>query len=85
VLTPADVGAQHAVLELARRYGQESVLQVDANRFATLLFLNPPGAVPDIKRYASIGFFRQISAVEAANAGNYTKDGETYYGTVLHP
>lgn len=71
---------EHAVLQLARRYGQQSVLSVDANRFATLLLLNESGGGPDIKEFKGLGHWRALAWNEIISEGAaYTKDGSTYY------
>lgn len=74
-------GIEDGVLTLARRYGQESVLQVDFNGYAMLLFLNPGNGGPNVKDFKGVGFWREITADEAANDESFTQDGDKYYST----
>lgn len=74
-------GLEDTILTLARRYGQESVLQVDFNRFAMLLFLNPGNGGPNVKDFKGVGYWREITADDAANEDNFTQDGDKYYST----
>jgi hypothetical protein len=80
VLTPND-GDEHGCLQLARRYGQDSVLIVDANRYATLAYLHPGNGGPDIRGSKPVGFWRHVTRQEAEESGSYTRDGDTYYTT----
>lgn len=74
-------GVEDWILLLARRYGQESVLQVDFNRFAMLLFLHQGNGGPNVKTFKGVGYWREITADEAANEDNFTQDGDRYYST----
>ena len=80
VLTPQD-GDEHSCLQLARRYGQDSVLIVDANRYATLAYLHPGNGGPDIRGWKPVGFWRHVTRQEAEESGAYTRDGDSYYTT----
>lgn len=80
VLTPDD-RAESLVLRLARRYGQESVLHVDANRYAALLFLHPDVGGPDVSSVSGVGFWRSAAQAEAESLEAYTRDGADYYIT----
>lgn len=80
VLTPDD-NAESAVTRLARRYGQESVLHVDANRYAVLLFLTPDMGGPDVASISGVGFWRSAAQSEAESLEAYTRDGTDYYIT----
>lgn len=80
VLTPTTGDEQNAI-SLARRYGQESVLLVDANRYATLVFLNPGQGGPHIKELKGVGHWRATDRTEAETQDSYTQDGEAYYVT----
>ena len=78
VLTPRD-GDEHLCLALASRYGQESVLIVDANRYATLAYVSQFGG--HITGSKPVGFWRHVTRQEAEEAGSYTRDGDSYYTT----
>lgn len=77
-------GDESLVLTLARRYGQESVLSVDANRFATLLYLHSDMGGPDVKAVEPVGHWRALDASEPDPA-SYTRDGSQRYTTAAHP
>ncbi len=65
----------YGMISLAEQYGQESVLFVDGNREATLIFTDaetPP-------RY--VGKWTSIIASEAVRSENYTQDGDNFYTT----
>lgn len=69
-----DDAAYSDALRLARRYGQDAVLYVDANRHAVLI--NPKnGAIT-----RSLGRWRQTTREEARGRGAYTRaaDGAFY-------
>lgn len=73
-------------LELARRNEQESVLHVDANRVATLLYLNPPSNVApirgaDIARAEPVGFWHKAGVHDLPLPDSYTRDGNDVYVT----
>lgn len=80
VLTPDD-NAQAACYRLARRYGQESVLSVDANRYAALVFLTPDMGGADVASVSGVGYWRSAAAAEAEALDNYTRDGADFYIT----
>jgi hypothetical protein len=60
--------------QLGRRWGQESILHVDANRGAELLYM-------DERTPIDLGQWQTVSAAEAANADGYTysPDTDSYY------
>lgn len=78
VLIP-EPGDEHNALRLARRYGQESALYVDANRHATLLALNAEDGGPDIKEQVGLGQWSPVSKAYALHLDAYTLDGDQYY------
>lgn len=80
IVLNANEGDADKLLPLARRYGQESVLSVDFNRFATLLFLNPGNGGPDVKNYKGIGFWRELTDEEPLPE-SYTKVGAKVFAT----
>lgn len=80
VLTP-DSNAEALATRLARRYGQESVLAVDANRAAALLFLRPDVGGEDIASIEPIGYWRSAAQAEAESLDAFTRDGSDYYIT----
>lgn len=80
VLAPDD-NALAACYRLARRYGQESVLHVDANRYAALVFLTPDVGGPDIASVSGVGFWRSALQEEAESLPSFTRDGADYYIT----
>lgn len=84
VLIPT-TGAEADAIRLARRYGQESVLYVDANRFATLITLYPGQGGPDISGHRGAGWWREVDQLAAQNAEAYTRDGERFYVTKAVP
>ncbi len=53
-------GDEDKVLVLAQRYGQESVLQVDFNRYAMLLYLREAGE-PIVKSFEGVGHWRELA------------------------
>lgn len=76
VFLPADRAAYtlEMLRGLARHWGQESILHVDANRGAELLYTD--GRAP-----TDIGRWESVTAGEAANADGYTysPDADAYY------
>lgn len=78
VLIP-EPGDEHNALRLARRYGQEAALYVDANRHATMLALNAEDGGPDIKESIGVGQWLPVSKAYALAQDAYTRDGEIYY------
>lgn len=52
---------------LARAYGQESVLHVDANRYATLVYVKS-------SKLEGLGMFRLVSKDEATKRESFTHD-----------
>lgn len=80
IVLNANEGDADKILPLARRYGQESVLSVDFNRFATLLFLHPGNGGPDVKDYRGVGFWRELDDNEILPL-SYTQDGNKVYAT----
>lgn len=83
VLTPKD-GDEHACLQLARRYGQESVLLVDANRYTVEALLNEGAGGVDINFTRPLGFWRRLPDYEPLPA-RYTQDGCAFYATQPAP
>lgn len=67
VETPNGLNDFVEIHDLARNYEQESVLNIDKNRKASLIFVNGGTSV-------SIGTFQQVSEYEAKQSGNYTYD-----------
>lgn len=84
VLVPTTGDEQNAV-RLARRYGQESVLLVDANRYASLIYLNEGEGGISIKEIKGIGFWRETTESDATAGDAYTRDGDRYYTTRALP
>lgn len=80
IVLNANEGDSDKILPLARRYGQESVLSVDFNRFATLLFLHPGNGGPDVRDYRGVGFWRELDDGELL-PHSYTLDGNKVYST----
>lgn len=72
-------GDEHTALRLARRYGQESALYVDANRHAVLFALNREDGGVDIKEQVGLGQWQLVSKAYALAQDGYTRDGEDYY------
>lgn len=76
VFLPPDHAAYTLTMlrQLGKRWGQESVLHVDANRGAELLYTDGRGPI-------DLGQWQTVSATEAANADGYTysPDTESYY------
>lgn len=69
---PGNLDCFTDMLRLARIYRQESVLAVDCNRAARLLFTDYSG--PE-----ALGLFVNVSQEEAKSAGDYTeRDGRFY-------
>lgn len=68
------------VLSLARRYGQQSVLHVDANRGATLVYVNTDLNRP-VQR-VPLGRFKQVSEHDAKRASGFTEVDGRYYTAV---
>ena len=67
------------LLSLARRYGQESVLSVDANRRATLHTLASGIGHTD----TALGQWAPISAERAEHLDSWTRDGRDNYWSTL--
>ena len=67
------------LLALARRYGQESVLSVDANRRATLHTLASGIGHTD----TALGQWAPISAERAEHLDSWTRDGRGSYWSTL--
>lgn len=69
---------ERTLLRLARQYGQESILAVDANRQATLVFTDG--------RRVFLGGFREVTAKQAARAPGYTERAGRYWvaGPLVH-
>lgn len=68
------------VLSLARRYGQQSVLHVDANRGATLVYTHT-----DLTRGSQrvpLGQYKRVSEYDAKRASGYTELNGNYYVAV---
>lgn len=63
--------------ELARKYGQEFILYVDAQRLAYLLMLNE-------QRTIEVGTWREIPATEAHYHNSWTHVEDKYYVTSLN-
>lgn len=91
VQTP-DSKAEHAVLVLAWRYAQESVLHVAPNGWASLMFLAGADGVPgEVSRTAGVGFWRQIDPATEGNTlpESYTVvhygDNDAYFTTKALP
>lgn len=78
VLIP-NSGDEHNALRLARRYGQESALHVDANRHAVLILLNPEEGGLDEKAHITLGTWGRVSKAYALAQDAYTRDGEDFY------
>lgn len=75
VLAPESSSAFDQCVSIARHWGQESILSVDANRHATLVYLSATGAEGSpIARLESIGTFRAVSSTEAAQLDGWTQD-----------
>lgn len=72
---------EHSALRLARRYGQESALYVDANRHATVMALNAEDGGPDVKESIGLGVWQETTPDLAVQQPAYTKDpeNEQYY------
>lgn len=60
------------IMELARVASQESVLVLDEDRQARLVFLDGRPDVP-------LGIMREVSRARAIGAGAYTRVGEVYF------
>lgn len=84
VLAP-DTATEENIFRLARRYGQESVLLVDANRYATLAFLNPDVGGPAVKELKGIGFWREVTREEAGLQAGFTYADGRYFTTKALP
>jgi hypothetical protein len=79
VLIP-EPGDEHNALRLARRYGQESALYVDANRHASLFLLNREDGGPDIREIVRVpGTWQELPAAQALTLEAFTRDGDRYY------
>jgi len=81
-----DARHEDVCLELARRNQQESVLYVDANRVATLLYLRAPSNVTpirgtDILRAEPVGFWHKATVQDLPLPDSYTRDGSDVYVT----
>lgn len=74
-----DTGEEHAALRLARRYGQESALYVDANRAATLMILRPEVGGPDVDDTENLGMWAEVPEAVAKAQGAYTRSEGRYF------
>ncbi len=63
---------RHSVLRLARAWGQESILEVDANRGARLTFMNNDSPI-------SLGKFTAVMAQYAKHESAWTRRNGQYY------
>jgi hypothetical protein len=70
--------AFHQLLRLASRWGQESVLYVDANRQATLVYLGTNGLVA---RMEYVGAWMEIDKEQRAAFDAYTAYNNRYFVT----
>ena len=82
VLDDADAHGD-TLAQLARRYGQESILAVDANRNAELIYINQGIGGNDTLRAEPIGRWAAISAERAPEFDGWTLDARGNYYTVL--
>lgn len=69
---PSNSLCESAVMRLARQYEQESVLAVDANRQARLIYC-------DDRSFESIGQWRGVSKKTAEHSDAYTERAGQYY------
>lgn len=67
VIPVTDSEHEAALYRLAKAYGQESVLYVDANRYATLIYVQTG-------KLAGLGMFRKVSELDARQREAYTHD-----------
>lgn len=74
-----DANDEHNALRLARRYGQESALSVDANRAATLLILRPEVGGPDVDSTEQLGMWQAVPESVAKALDAYTLSDGVYY------
>lgn len=74
-----DAADEHNALRLARRYGQESALYVDANRAVSLYTLRPEVGGPDIDGTESLGMWAAVHESVAKAQDAYTYSDGTYY------
>lgn len=74
VSTPGGTMGQfwQSLVVLAKRYGQESVLHVDANQQAALYFIEDG-------TWQHLGPYVQVTETEALSLGSYTKTEEGLY------
>lgn len=76
VFLPPDHAAYTLTMlrQLGKRWGQESILHVDANRGAELLYLDGRDPI-------ELGTWQTVTAADAANADGYTysPDADAYY------
>lgn len=70
---------EHLALRLARHYGQESALYVDANRAVQLLTLRPEVGGPDVDGTESLGEWAAVPEHVAKDQGAYTYSDGVYY------
>lgn len=78
-----DSRTESVVFQLARRYGQDSVLSVDANRLAILIYLHPGMGGPDVRRTEVIGQWRTLSTGEPLPQSYTTVNGASYTTAAL--
>jgi len=75
VLADDVADALYKVLSLARRYSQETVLYVDANRKAALYHTDWG------QKKVELGYFREVSELDAKAQDSYTLSDGRYYIT----
>ena len=73
---PATLSTRGIVMRLARAWGQESILEVDANRSARLSFTNGNSA-------ESLGIFTAVRPEYAKGCEAWTRRAGQYYSCVL--
>ena len=69
---PVSLSTRGTVMRLARAWGQESILEVDANRSARLVFTNGNSA-------ESLGKFAAVTSQYAKHANAWTRRNNQYY------
>lgn len=74
-----DAADEHNALRLARRYGQESALYVDANRAVSLYTLRPEIGGPDIDDSEALGMWAAVPEAVAKAQQAYTYSDGHYY------
>lgn len=70
---------EHNALRLARHYGQESALYVDANRAVSLLVLRAEVGGPDVDSTEALGIWAAVPESVAKAQGAYTLSDGVYY------